>query len=328
MSTELLALQAMTTPMRSPSFMRPSGNPASVEALLGWWLTIIACAVVAIVAALLLVGVFRKRVDTNNEPERREPQVAVRWIYVGVGITVVILLGAFGGMMATLAYASHPPQPTTLTLEITGHEWWWEVRYTDSLASDGFVTANEIHLPVGRPVRLRLHSADVIHSFWIPELAGKTDLIPGQTNESWIEATRAGEYRGQCAEYCGLEHAKMAAMVFADTPEQWSRWAAGQRSSAETPAGGAALAGHEIFVRSCSACHAVRGTDGEGRVGPDLTHLASRTTIAAGVLPNTTDGLEQWLADPQEIKPGSMMPAIAMTAGDRSAVIAYLRSLK
>ncbi len=180
---------------------------------------------------------------------------------------------SFAGTLVTLAHASRPSAQSPLTLDITGHQWWWEVRYSDSLAGDGFVTANEVHIPVGVPVRLRFHGADVIHSWWIPELAGKTDLIPGQVNTSWFEAREPGEYRGQCAEYCGLEHAKMGAIVFADPPAQFAQWAAQQRASATSPADSTAHVGSLVFERSCSACHAVRGTDAEGRVGPDLTHL-------------------------------------------------------
>jgi len=330
MSTELLALLQAMPPFRTPDYMHPSGAPANSEATLGWWLTFIACLVVVAVTFTLLLALWRHRNerDESHETKRRKPVAAVAWIYVGVAITVVILLGTFFGTMVTLAHASRAPTHAPLTLDVTGHQWWWEVRYSDSIPSDGFVTANEIHIPVGVPVKLRLHGADVIHSFWIPELAGKTDVIPGQVNEAWLEATKPGEYHGQCAEYCGMEHAKMAAIVFADEPTAYEAWAVQQRRSAAMPTDSLGKTGEWVFVRSCGACHAVRGTDAEGRVGPDLTHLASRTTLGAGVMPNGEGPLMGWIADPQVAKPGALMPKIGLDGKDTYAVATYLRTLK
>jgi len=314
----------------SPGIMHVFGAPALSEAALGWWLTVISCAVVAVVTIVLLAALMRRRdaQEGGDEAHRRKPVAAVSWIYVGVSITVVILIGSFIGTMVTLAHASRPSTRSPLTLDVTGHQWWWEVRYSDSLASDGFVTANEVHIPVGVPVRLRLHGADVIHSWWIPELAGKTDVIPGQVNEAWFEARTPGAYHGQCAEYCGMEHAKMAAIVFADPPAKYEQWATQQRANASVPADSATKSGEFVFVRSCGACHAVRGSGAEGRVGPDLTHLASRTTIAAGTLVNTEGNLLGWIGDPQIVKPGALMPKIALSGRDAAAVVAYLRTLK
>lgn len=292
------------------------------------WLAITACGAVVIVSEFLIAGLFRKRVDDTNDVERRNPVAAVAWIYVGVAVTVVILIGSFIGTMVTLARASRPAQGAALTLDITGHQWWWEVRYSDSLPSHGSVTANAIHIPVGRPVRVRLHGADVIHSFWIPELAGKTDVIPGQTNEAWFDASTPGEYRRQCAEYCGLEHAKIAAIVFADPAARYEAWAATERASALAPTDSMSRVGEQVFVRSCSACHAVRGTGTEGRVGPDLTHFASRTTIAAGALTNTEANLGDWIRDPQRAKPGAFMPTVPIADSDVATVAVYLRALR
>jgi cytochrome c oxidase subunit 2 len=176
-------------------------------------------------------------------------------------------------------------------------------------------------------VRLELSSPDVIHSFWIPELAGKTDLIPGQRNEAWLEASHVGVYHGQCAEYCGLQHAHMGSIVVADTPDDFARWAAGQRASAPAAADSTARVGEFVFVRSCGACHSVRGTDALGRVGPDLTHLASRSTIAAGLLPNTEGNLIAWINNAQTLKPGAKMPSLALDGRDLVAVVTYLRTL-
>jgi cytochrome c oxidase subunit 2 len=214
-------------------------------------------------------------------------------------------------------------------MDVIGHQWWWEVRYGDPAHPDfGFTTANEVHLPVGRPVRVRLRTADVIHSFWLPQIAGKTDLIPGQVNETWLEAERPGTSRGMCAEYCGLQHATMALAVTAESPESFARWAAAQRAGAAPPSTPEAQAGRVVFVRSCGACHAVAGTDALGRVGPDLTHVASRPTIGAGALENTPANLARWITDAPAIKEGARMPAIPLDDAELRAVVAYLRTLR
>lgn len=359
---------------RAPSFMRPAGAPGGVEATLGWWLTGVSILVVVIIAALVIAAIARHRgegdAQGSRQTERAQREVASRetarwnivpglsWIYVGVGITVVILLVAFGGTLATLARAARPDRPAPLTLDVVAHQWWWEMRMEDSVPSDAFVTANEVHIPVGVPVRLRVQSYDVIHSFWIPELGGKIDVIPGQVNESWLRADRAGVYRGQCAEYCGLQHAKMALAVIADPPAQYARWAAAQRMAATpiAPANestGVAIpgahgvprgvtvasltaplpqntgpaAGEATFVGYCGGCHTVRGTDALGTVGPDLTHLASRLTIGAGLLDNTPENLTRWVRDPQDVKQGVLMPAMDLRQQQVAAVVAYLETL-
>ena len=409
----------------SPSYMRPAGPAAAAEATLGWWLTGISVAVVVLVTAALLVGVFRRRgevgADGRERPWRERPSArralavdssagptsggqaaaamhepgsradagrhggdkGLSWIYWGTGATIVVLVAAFVGTAVTLRAASRPPAAPALTIDVTGHMWWWEAQYRDSLPDHTFATANELHIPVGRPVRVRLRTADVIHSFWVPQLAGKTDVIPGQQNEMWLEASRPGRYRGQCAEYCGMEHAKMALYVTADPPAEYERWAAGQRESAPargpaaatraapgrarqpggeprpatapqptaagadvqafgppgpTPspvvapsaAGGDSLAraGQAVFLANCGACHAVRGSDALGRVGPDLTHVASRETIAGGVLPNTTGNLAGWVANAQGIKPGSRMPTLPLPPNDLLAIVHYLQTLR
>ncbi|HEX4027287.1 MAG TPA: c-type cytochrome, partial [Rhizomicrobium sp.] len=189
-----------------------------------------------------------------------------------------------------------------------------------------FTTANEIHIPVGRPVRLRLIGSDVIHSFWVPQLAGKMDAIPGQTNETWIEADRPGTYRGQCTEYCGLEHARMGFLVVAQSPAEFQAWWSHQ-VDAPAPPQGVALAGQEDFQTHCAGCHAVRGTDAAGALGPDLSHLMQRTTIASGVLPNDGPTLARWISDPQSLKPGSLMPAPELSGQELADVHAYLKTL-
>ena len=226
-----------------------------------------------------------------------------------------------------MAQVGSPPTAPAVTLEITGHQWWWEARYVGADPSQTFVTANEIHIPVGRPVLVKLKGADVIHSFWIPALAGKTDTIPGRTNLTWLQADRPGTYRGQCTEYCGLQHAHMAAFVIAEAPEAFEAWRQGQLRPAP-PAAPAAASGEALFVARCGSCHRVRGTGAGGRLGPDLTHLMSRATLAAGVVPNTPAGLAGWIANPQALKPGARMPASGLDGVELGQVTAYLGGLK
>jgi cytochrome c oxidase subunit II len=220
------------------------------------------------------------------------------------------------------------PANTDLTVRVTGRQWWWEVSYLDRSPSLIATTANEIHIPVGRPVRLEVVSGDVIHSFWIPELAGKTDLIPGQENVMWLEANRPGVYHGQCAEYCGLQHAKMAMEVVAEPPDAFARWLERQRAPAATPAGTNAAAGAHVFATyACALCHTVRGTMAGGRLGPDLTHVGGRRTIAAGTIANTRGNLLGWIENPQAFKPGTLMPAVPLEGRELDDLTAYLQSL-
>jgi cytochrome c oxidase subunit 2 len=211
-------------------------------------------------------------------------------------------------------------------VDVIGRQYWWEVRYLDR----GVVTANEVHIPAGRAVRLRLTSADVIHSFWVPQLAGKLDLIPGQTNTLWIEADAPGIYRGQCAEFCGVQHARMALHVVAVPPEQFGAWLEASRGPAPPPADALARRGQELFFsRACAACHAVRGTDADGSAGPDLTHLMRRQWIAAGTLRNTPENLADFITDAQGIKRGSSMPSFSeLDPESLRALIAYLTTLE
>lgn len=353
----------------APSYMRPAGAPGGVEATLGWWLTWVAIVVVVIICALVVAAIARHRGDASPNTDEARAQVAatragrwelvsgMQWIYVGVGITVVILLVAYGGTLATLAQAARPDRKAPITLDVVAHQWWWEMRTEDSIPSDAFVTANEVHIPVGVPVHLRLQSYDVIHSFWVPELAGKIDVIPGQVNEAWLRADRPGIYRGQCAEYCGLQHAKMAFAIIADPPAEYARWAAAQRTPAATiapandstaisapgahavapgtvasltaplPQNRGAGAGEATFVAYCGGCHTVRGTDALGTVGPDLTHLQSRLTIGAGMLDNTPANLTRWVRDAQGVKPGSLMPRMDLREQQLASVVAYLETL-
>lgn len=318
---------ALAACARAPTYLQGHGYVADREATLGWVLLAIACTVVVVIAVLVLAATFRHRSPDDDVMRERG---GLRWIVIGaVIVPSVILLATTIYSTAVLARVAHPAAKPPIVVQVIGHRWWWEVRYPGTAPSDVFATANEIHIPVHVPVQLELSTADVIHSFWIPQLAGKTDLIPGQTNVAWIEADTAGTYWGQCGEYCGLQHAGMHMSVVADSPAGFTRWEEAQRRTAATPVAGAAADGQQVFRRSaCAVCHAVRGTDAGGAVGPDLTHVASRAMLAAGVLPNTPGNLSGWIANPQGIKPGVIMPAVPLRPQDLHAVVAYLQSLK
>lgn len=314
------------------SYMDATGTAGKQEATLGWWLTGVSCAVVLFVSAAVLLGIARHRTDPRRSDEgvmaRRDVKSGLSWIYVGVAVSVVVLAISFGGTLVTLNAASRPRITPSLTIDVTGHQWWWEVTYSQADDPElGFTTANEVHLPIGQPVKVRLHSADVIHSFWLPQIAGKMDAIPGQVNETWLEARKAGDSRGMCGEYCGLQHSVMALAVTTESPDAFATWANERRAGAAAPTTPPASAGRVVFVRSCGVCHAVVGTDALGRMGPDLTHIASRTTIGAGALTNTPTHLAQWIRNAPGVKEGVRMPAMALTDAELRDVIAYLESL-
>jgi cytochrome c oxidase subunit 2 len=313
------------------SYLDATGNAGHREATLGVWLTVIAGAVVLFVCIALIVAVMRKRGDDSRNAvvDRNQIATGLNWIYIGTGATIVVLVAVFVGTMLTLTAAAHPPTTPSLTMDVTGHQWWWEITYSDASNPNlGFTTANEIHLPVGVPVRVRLHSADVIHSFWLPQIAGKTDVIPGQDNEMWLEAEEPGVSRGMCGEYCGLQHAAMALSVTAQSPAEFNSWAQQRRAAALPPSNAETQAGQTIFIRSCGACHAVGGTPALGRYGPELTHFASRPTIGAGAIDNTPTNLARWIHNAQGIKEGARMPALPLDSAETRAVIAYLETLR
>lgn len=216
-----------------------------------------------------------------------------------------------------------------LTIQVTGHQWWWEIRYQTPFSDQVFTTANEIHIPVGARVTLELASTDVIHSFWVPSLTGKRDLIPGRDNRLEIMATRAGIYRGQCSQFCGLQHAHMGIFVVAENQDDFARWSEGQRAASREPQNEEQKQGQEVFLsKPCIMCHQIRGTIAGGATGPDLTHVGSRLAIAAAELPMTRGALAAWIVDPQAVKPGSNMPAVALNGNELDAVATYLGGLK
>jgi cytochrome c oxidase subunit II len=302
-----------------------------------WWLLLgAAAAVYAVVVALLLGAVVRRGRGggTPDGGEYREGaevadrRAARRLIAGATALPAVILAAVFAATLRTQA-ALHGDATADLTVRVIGRQWWWEVRYPGPSPGDQVVTANEIHIPTGQRVRLELTSLDVIHSLWVPSLQGKTDLVPGRTTVTWLQADLPGTSRGQCAEYCGLQHTQMALLVIAEPPAEFARWLDEQRRPAEAPADTTSQRGQAVFLSSgCGYCHAVRGTRTLGLLGPDLTHFASRRTIAAGTLANIRGNLAGWIADPQHIKPGNKMPRVPLMPEDLHAVVRYLEGLR
>ena len=283
---------------------------------------------ILVVLALLWAAVRRRRAD--EPPRTPEQERSLRTaVGAGTGLTVLVLFGFLIYDVAVGRQITSNPGSHALQIRVTGHQWWWEVQYRDSIANNWATTANEVHVPTGRPVALELRSTDVIHSFWPPNLSPKRDLIPGNVNSLSFRAESSGVYRGQCAEYCGLQHAKMAFLVIAEPADSFARWLARQRDTALTPTDDITRRGQEVFLGStCPMCHAIGGTPAGSRIGPDLTHLASRRTIAAGTLPNTRGNLAGWIVNPQSIKPGTKMPANQLEPADLQALLAYLETLK
>jgi cytochrome c oxidase subunit II len=291
-------------------------------------LLIVSAVVVVLIAALILIAIFRRGRTGDVAGTALIEGEARGWISIGVGLSAVVLVGLVVWTSMTMARIANPPSKPALSIEVRGHQWWWEFAYLNDDPSKTFVTANEIHIPVGKPVRFALKGEDVIHTFWVPSLGGKVQLIPGQTNLTWLEADKPGVYRGQCSQYCGQQHAHMVLTVFADPPEAFEAWREAQLRAASQPSSDDARLGEQRFIVRCGACHAVRGTPADGHVGPDLTHLMSRTTIAAGELPNNPGFLSGWIANPQSLKPGSLMPDPELSGPDLASIRSFLVTLK
>jgi cytochrome c oxidase subunit 2 len=316
--------------VQTPSIFAPASTPAFAIRELTWIVFVITGAIFLVVAGLTVYAImrFRRRQgDDGREPPQvyGSLQIELAWTVVPILIVVVLFLVT---ARYIFAIERRPQSPEALEVTIVGHQWWWEIRYPKL----GIITANELHVPMSdaarpTPIFLTLQSADVIHSFWIPQLAGKMDVIPNKTNRIWIDPQSPGTYVGQCAEYCGLQHAGMLIIATVHSNEDFARWAAEQRTLARDDA--AARRGRELFASlACINCHTVRGTTANGVFGPDLTHLMSRSTIGAGVIPNTAESLRAWVEDPASLKAGALMPAMKLSRDDLDAVTAYLLTLR
>jgi cytochrome c oxidase subunit II len=300
-----------------------------------WNIFLAICAIVFLAVMVGLVMALRRapRIDAPEPPDLStvnvpEPRLS-RPVTLAVAITIVGLLVLLAASVFTDRALARLPLQDAVNIQVTGHQWWWSVKYISGPVSETFETANEIHVPVGRPVVVQLNAEDVIHSVWIPSLTGKRDLIPGRTATIAFRADRPGIYRGQCAEFCGFQHAFMAFEVHAQTAEDYERWRKQQLTTAPEPTDARAQRGKQLFQSvSCAMCHTIQGTLAQGKKAPDLTHLASRRTIAAGTLPNDAGNLASWIADPHKHKPGVNMPANPMSGEDLAAIVTYLGTLQ
>lgn len=323
----LLALAAAAC-AHAPSPMLPASEPASHLATLGWWLIAIATAVFLVVLFMLLAPLRARRRAIEHadiQPPHNEGMILI----AGALVPAIILVGVYLGTLQTLSATATPPVRPKYMIDVTGHQWWWEIRYESAEPGAELTTANEIHIPVGEPVALRVASNDVAHSFWVPQLHGKIDAIPGQTNSFWIRADKAGTYRGMCAEYCGLQHAHMAMVVVAEPADKFEAWLRAQRAPSPEPTDSLIARGRAVFQSApCALCHTIRGTSAGGRMGPDLTHIATRLTLGAGTMDNSPGALSGWIANAQAFKPGSDMPQIQLDGKSMSALVAYLETLR
>lgn len=282
-----------------------------------WW----TIGIFVVVEGLLLFALwrFRSRQDETHVPDQVHGHTAVE-IGWTLAPAVILFFIAIPTIKAVFTTQGEPPQRDPIEIEVVGHQWWWEFEYPDL----GIATANELHVPKGRTVRLTLSSADVIHSFWVPRIGGKRDLNPGSENTLWFTADSAGVYEGQCAELCGTSHANMRFRVFVDEPDAFEAWAERHRQAAEPDS-----AGFRTFLTSgCAACHAIDGTAAQGRLGPNLTHFGNRTTLASGIRPNTSEHLAGWLRNPDSVKPGALMPDLNLSEENLDILVTFLEELK
>ena len=311
------------------STLEPEGPHAAQIATLWWVMLAICSSVLMLVCALVLAAVLRGRKKGDAEIVLSRSQKTRLVLTGGVAAPLVVVLGLL--IYSVAISRSMTADPTNaLKIEVVGQQWWWSVAYPGREHSNlNVTTANELHIPAGRPVAIELKSRDVIHSFWVANLNGKTDVIPGRTTRTWIQADAPGTWRGRCAEYCGLQHAHMGFTVTAHSPEDFEQWLVRQREPAPEPTDALAMRGRDVFLGGpCVMCHTVRGTLALSRIGPDLTHIASRKTLASGTMPNTRGHLAGWILDPQAIKPGTRMPPTNLGSEDLHALLSYLETLK
>jgi cytochrome c oxidase subunit 2 len=312
------------------NIFKPTSTPAKSAHDLAILVLAVCAVIFVVVSSLLFYTVYKfrhRKTDDGHEPAQvyGSNQIEIAWTVIPILIVVVLTMAT----ARVVAKVQDTPQPKdAIEITVIGHQWWWEVRYPKL----GVITANELHMPVSAnlsqfPSFLTLLSADVAHSFWVPRLAGKTDLIPGHPNRMWIDPHEPGTYLGNCAEYCGTQHANMLLRVVVESKEDFDKWVEAQKAPAAVVA--EANEGRAMFLSlSCVNCHRVAGTTANGEFGPDLTHLMSRQTLAAGVIPNDLAGLKGWIHDPEEIKPGNYMPNMQLNAKELDLVVAYLSTLK
>jgi cytochrome c oxidase subunit II len=313
----------------SQNALAPHSHQAGDIANLFWWMMGGAWLGLGLVVFLLFLAYGRGRRRAPGGGRGKPGERGAWYVVVGLGvITPIVVLSALfvvSNLFVIRTTDAPAASRTRLTVLIVGHQWWWEVRYPES----GAVTANELHIPVRTPVRVEVRTADVIHSFWVPELNRKVDAIPDKTNVVELDANQAGTYRGQCAEFCGLQHAHMALLVHADPPATFRAWLARESKPAAAPAGSLAAVGRGIFLgAACATCHAIRGTSAAGITGPDLTHFGSRESIGALTAPNDAGTVTQWINRSQDIKPGNQMPNFDFPPAQLRALVAYLEGLK
>lgn len=312
--------------------------PAGVQAgriLELWHLTLVVCCGVfaAILLACIIAIVRAPRANRATPVDMsslagQQPRTRF-WVVAATSVSALLLLGLLLADVLTDRALSRLPVDDALRIEMTGYQWWWQAKYLSDAHAPEFTLANELHVPVGRPVIIALKAADVIHTFWVPNLHGKKDMIPGRDATIEFRADKVGVYRGQCAEFCGYEHALMAFSITADPPAQYAAWVARQRLPAAAPVDALAQHGRDVFMsQDCARCHTVRGTDANGTLGPDLTHLASRQFIAAGTLANNRGNLAGWIIDPRTLKPGTGMPGTRLPPADLQALLVWLETLK
>jgi cytochrome c oxidase subunit 2 len=324
-----LGLGLCACEQNSQSAVRPAG-PAADQIADHWWIMLAVGAAVFLLVVLALYRAVTHRGRRAEPGAVNDDRSSTRWILAGgVALPVVVLVPLIIFTLQTLAGLTVPNGKSMLQVVVTGWQWWWDVEYVGDDPQARLRTANEIHIPVGRPVRIQLRSGDVIHSFWVPSLQGKMDQIPGKVNTTWIQADSSGVYRGECAEYCGLQHTRMQFRVVALAPAEFAAWLEDQRKPGIPAADSLSRSGQSVFMSSgCGLCHTIRGTQARGATGPDLTHIASRRTLAAGTLPNTRGHLAGWIANPQGIKPGNLMPRIPLRPEELQALLAYLGNLR
>lgn len=305
--------------------MRP---PAEAIGSLGLIVGAIALIIFIGVEAALVYAAWRyraSRVDATVPQIQGHRVLEIAWTAIPIVILAIVFVLMVGTMNEIGVSQASGSGPAAIHITARGYQWWWEFRYPTD-AGD-VVTANELHIPAGVPVDLDLVSADVVHSFWVPAISGKTDLIPGKTNHLRLFARDPGAYSGQCAEFCGVEHAWMRITVIAQSDADYFQWLKTQSAGATATAN--ASRGEQVFMASvCVSCHAIRGTAARGTAGPDLTHVGARGTLAAGVLKNDAASLRKWIADPQGVKPGALMPRVPLSDADLDALVDYLGSLK